>query len=336
MPFSVDCIDLGHEESASMLDEPIDDAPAWVAADVDMADCVVILDDAAQDELLHMAQSIQAEPLPVLLRAPEQFAMPALRDFLARGRVLLDGDPGIAIIDRLPLDAIDEQVAVAIFWVLGKLVGRPVAQKWDGTMLYDVTDKGQSYTYGVRGSYTNVELLFHTDNAFAIAPPEYVALLCIRPALEGGVSRFCSVHTVHNRMLEHYPRELERLYECVLWDRQAEHRAGAPKVTKAPVFCFRDGRLSARLNVSLIRKGYDVAGLEMDTETGDALAALESVAEDPKLWFELSIERGQVQYLNNRSIAHYRSEFTDHDDPSRKRHLVRSWHRENGLPTYDG
>ena len=335
MQFSVDCIDLGHEESASMLDRPIDDARAWVAADVDKADCLVMLDDPARGELLQMAESIQVEPLPVLLRAPEQFAMPALRDFLARARGLLDAHPGIAVIDRLPLDAIDEQVAVAIFWVLGRLVGRPVAQKWDGTMLYDVTDKGQRYSYGVRGSYTNVELLFHTDNAFAVAPPEYVALLCIRPAREGGVSRFCSVHTVHNRMLENFPRELERLYQCVLWDRQAEHKPGAPKLTKAPVFCFRDGRLSARLNVSLIRRGYDVAGLEIDTETSDALAALEHVADDPRLWFELPIERGQVQYLNNRDIAHYRSEFTDYDDPSCKRHLVRTWHRDIGLPSYD-
>ena len=35
MQLSVECIDLGHEESASMLDQPVDDARAWVAADVD-------------------------------------------------------------------------------------------------------------------------------------------------------------------------------------------------------------------------------------------------------------------------------------------------------------
>ncbi len=319
-----------------MLDEQIEDASAWVAADVDSAECVVKLDDAARDELLRMAQQMHDEPLPVLLRGPEQFAMRALRDFMVRARGLLDGYPGIAVIDGLPLDAMDEQEAVAIFWVLGKLVGRPVAQKWDGTMLYDVMDKGQSYAYGVRGSYTNVELLFHTDNAFAVAPPEYVVLLCIRPALEGGVSRFCSIHAMHNRMLAAHPRELERLYRCVLWDRQAEHAPGAPKVTKAPVFCYHDGQLSARLNVSLIRKGYDVAGVDIDSETRDALSALEAVADHSDLWFELPVERGQLQFLNNRDIVHYRSEFTDDEDPARKRHLLRTWHRESGLPTYDG
>jgi alpha-ketoglutarate-dependent taurine dioxygenase len=334
MQYFVECIDLGHEESASMLDEPV--ARAWLAADVDNAECVVMLDDAALDEMLQMAQQIHDEPLPVLLRAPEQFATTALRDFMARARGLLDGHPGIAVIDRLPLDSMDVDDAIAVFWVLGKLLGRPVAQKWDGTMLYDVMDKGQRYSYGVRGSYTNVELLFHTDNAFAIAPPDYVALLCIRPALEGGVSRFCSSYAVHNRLLAEYPQALERLYRCVLWDRQAEHAAGAPKVTKAPVFRYQEGQLSARLNVSLIRKGYAVAGVDIDSETGDALAALEAIADHPDLWFELPIERGQLQFLNNRDVAHYRSEFTDHEDPTRKRHLVRTWYRERGQPTYDG
>jgi alpha-ketoglutarate-dependent taurine dioxygenase len=332
----VECIDLGHEESAAILDEQIDRARAWLASDIDSETCVIKLDSAARDELLRIAEQMRAERLPMLLRGPEQFSMPALRDFMERARQSLDEHPGIAVIDRLPLDAMDEQEAVAVFWVLGKLIGRPVAQKWDGTVLYDVMDKGQQYSYGVRGSYTNVELLFHTDNAFAVLPPDYVALLCIRPAREGGVSRFCSIGAVHNRMLEAYPDELERLYRCVLWDRQAEHAPGAPRVTKAPVFRFHEGELSARLNVSLIRKGYDVAGVDMDGETRDAVTALEEVANSPDLWFELPIERGQLQFLNNRTIAHYRSEFNDDEDSTRKRHLVRTWHREQGLPTYDG
>jgi alpha-ketoglutarate-dependent taurine dioxygenase len=336
MQIAVDCIDLGHEESASMLDGQVEDARAWVAADVDSSAIVVMFDDPARDELLCMVRQMRDEPLPLLLRGPEQFASVALRDFLLRARGLLDEHPGIAVIDRLPMGCMDEQDAVAVFWVLGKLVGRPVAQRWDGTMLYDVADTGQSYSYGVRGSYTNVELLLHTDNAFAITPPDYVALLCIRPALEGGVSRFCSIHTLHNRMLAAYPKALERLYRCVLWDRQAEHAPGAAKITKAPVFRYHEGRLSARLNISLIRKGYEVAGVDMDSETSDALAALATVTEHPDLCFALPIERGQLQILNNRAVAHYRSYFTDDEDPARKRHLVRSWHRESGLPTYDG
>ena len=67
-----------------------------------------------------------------------------------------------------------------------------------------------------------------------------------------------------------------------------------------------------------------------------ALEALNEVTLDEALWFGLPIERGQMQYLNNSETAHYRSEFVDHDDPAKKRHLVRTWHRDQGNQTYDG
>ena len=34
--------------------------------------------------------------------------------------------------------------------------------------------------------------------------------------------------------------------------------------------------------------------------------------------------------------AHWRSQFTDHDDPAKKRWLVRTWLRDTGAPSYDG
>ena len=110
------------------------------------------------------------------------------------------------------------------------------------------------------------------------------------------------------------------------------------RVAWAPVFS-RDGagRLRARANASLIRKGYAVAGVGMDEETRRAVEALEEVVSDEDLRFELPLARGQLQYLENRRVAHYRSAFTDDGrDPAAKRLLVRMWHRDEGLPTYDG
>ena len=203
-------------------------------------------------------------------------------------------------------------------------------------MLYDVTDSGRAYGYGVRGSWTNVELVFHTDNAFGASPPHHVGLLCIRPALEGGTSRFCSLYTVHNRLLERFPNELDRLYRPMLFDRQAEHAPHEPRVAWAPVFSFDGDRLTARANTNLIRGGYAVAGVPMDEDTRGAVEALEQVVGETDLWFELPIERGQLQYLENRRVAHYRSAFSDAADPAAKRLLVRMWHRDAGLQTYDG
>jgi alpha-ketoglutarate-dependent taurine dioxygenase len=201
-------------------------------------------------------------------------------------------------------------------------------------MIYDVTDTGQRIGYGVRGSWTNVELSFHTDNAFAVAPPDYVGLLCLMPAREGGVSRFCSLYTVHNEMRRRYPRLLARLYRPFFYDRQAEHAPDAAKVTRAPCFTWDGDRLRARFSPALIRKGYALMEADVDAETADALAALEAVLADTGLWLEFTIERGQLQYVDNREFAHYRSEFVD--DAEHKRHLVRLWFRERGRRAYDG
>lgn len=329
-------LDHGFEATSVRLGAEAGRARAWHGAQVDPQQCLVRLDDAAREELRTMARIMRAEPLPMLLRRASDFELPAVRAAMALARGLLDTAHGVAVIDALPLDEFDQDTARAMFWVLGELIGRQVAQKWDGSMLYDVRDTGQAYGYGVRGSYTNVELVFHTDNSFAVCPPSYVGLMCLHPAREGGLSRFCSLYAVHERLRELRPDALERLYRPMLWDRQAEHEPGAPKVLRAPMFRCVDGRLFTRANVSLVRKGHEVAGEEMDSALRDALEAIEAVSREPSLWFELPIARGHLQYLNNVDTAHYRSDFVDFDEPERKRHLVRTWHREQGRRQYDG
>jgi alpha-ketoglutarate-dependent taurine dioxygenase len=332
---NVEFIDLAHEET-EMPEDPVAGVRAWLAGDISLDDCILRLDRACLQEIRCLAAEIGKNPLPTLLRSPEHFDMPLLGKVMARAKALLDGMPGVAVIDALPLDELDPEWAATLFWIIGQLIARPVAQKWDGTVLYDVKDSGRSYGYGVRGSTTRVELVFHTDNAFGLAPPDYVGLLCFRPALRGGVSRFCSLYAVHDRLMRQHPQLLRRLYRPLYWDRQAEHPPETPKVALAPMFRFEEGRLTARANISLVQKGYEVAGVEMDGETRAALATIHEVSEDPDIWLEIPIARGHMQYLNNREVAHYRSDFTDHPDPALKRHLLRTWHRNAGAPSYDG
>jgi len=332
----MESLDHGFEENPQRLNTRIDSGLAWYGAEIDPGRCLLRLDAEAMADVQALAQQLQRAPLPLLLRHPRDFELGGLPRIMARARHNLVAGPGVAVIDALPITDLGDEVAMEVFWILGQLINPAVAQKWDGTMLYDVHDTGADYGYGVRGSYTNVELVFHTDNAFAAAPPDQVGLLCLRPALRGGISRFCSLYTVHNLLLERYPRQLERLYQCLLWDRQAEHAATEPKLLRAPMFRYDDQALQVRANVSLVRKGYALAGQEPDRETSEALEALEDITADPALWFELPIARGQMQYLNNREIAHYRSRFEDSDEPHLKRHLLRTWHRQSGRRCYDG
>ena len=137
--------------------------------------------------------------------------------------------------------------------------------------------------------------------------------------------------------MEHeYPEALSRLYQPVHFDRQAEHSDGSAKTTYAPMFTWSNGKLRCRANSSLVRKGYDVAGLAMDNELDHALRAIDEVTSSTDLWVEAPLSRGQIQYLNNHELGHYRSDFIDHDDEAKKRHLFRLWHRTEGDQTYDG
>ena len=330
-------IDLTHE----VIDVPrstlkITEKRAWLASDLKTEDWVLSVDEAAKSEIRKMIEEMRRHPLPMLLRKPDQFNIPRLKEIYKKCKSILDTGTGFAVIDKLPIDEYDSDKIIEVYWTLGQLIGPNVAQKWDGTMVYDVKDTKLTYGYGVRGSATSVELVFHTDNAFGVSVPDYVGLLCKHHAKSGGLSRFCSLYSVHNRMEEKYPKELARLYKPVYFDRQAEHASSAPKLSFAPFFSWTNDKLRCRANTALIRNGYEILGRRMDQSLVTAIEAIDEVTSSPDLWVEAPLVRGQIQYLSNHELGHYRSDFRDYRDLSKKRHLYRLWHRNKGGVVYDG
>jgi alpha-ketoglutarate-dependent taurine dioxygenase len=310
------------------------DRRAWVRDTLSPADWLVPFPASASEELAAAVHRLRREPLPTLLLSPTQFDLPECREVMAAvGRQLRDGI-GLAVLDRIPVERFSAEENKAIGWLLGSMLGRLVAQKWDGAMLYDVRDTGQALTYGVRRSVTNLDLQFHTDAPWLTAPPELVGLLCLHRALEGGVSRFVSLVTAHEALERTHPGLLKRLYEPVPWDRQAEHAPDDAKVAWQPVFERTAGSLRGRYNHSLVEHAEDLEGKRIDQEGRDALDAMSAIMNSPAHWVEFTIERGQLQYLNNRLFAHSRTPFRDADEPEGKRHLIRLWNRAEGGQTF--
>ncbi|ESX79996.1 TauD/TfdA family dioxygenase [Mesorhizobium sp. LSHC414A00] len=330
------CRLVDEHEEPRRLDHLVDLPRGWTRETVNPDMWNLPLPSTAAEEIQDLVAAMQEAPLPLLLRKPDGFRLDACRRLMATVKERLTNAMGLAVVDRLPVDNMSKEDATAVYWVLGQFLGMPVATKWNGTLLYDVTDTGQKYGYGVRGSATNVELSFHTDNAFGVALPDYVGLLCHRPAVSGGVSQVCSIYSIHNLMMRQHPRLLKRLYQPCFFDRQAEHAAGAAKVMQAPMFRYDGDRLYARLVPGLVRRGYEMVDQPMDAELVDALQALQLILKDDTLAISFMLERGQIQYAHNQTCPHFRSAFTDHTDPALKRHLVRVWYREQGNQTYDG
>jgi alpha-ketoglutarate-dependent taurine dioxygenase len=318
----------------SVLAEEIRGSRAWRRDQLSPGDWLVALPPRCVDELETSLRQWRRDPLPTLLLTPDQFSLPACAELMARVRAQLCSGIGLAVVDRVPVERYEPDENRVVCWLLSQLLQRPVAQAWTGAVLYDVRDTGKTLEYGVRRSVTNLDLTFHTDGPWLDLPPHLVGLYCVNPAQEGGGSRFVSLCTVHNELRRRHPDLLPRLYQPYPWDRQAEHAPGAARTGSQPVF-QADGRgLVGRFNERLIESGAELEGAPLDGQAREALDAMRAVVDAPELWVEFRIERGQIQYLDNREFAHSRTDFRDAAEPSLRRHLIRVWTREEGRRTF--
>jgi alpha-ketoglutarate-dependent taurine dioxygenase len=287
-------------------------------------------------ELDTVAESLDRDPLPLLVLRPDDFALEETRAFMRTVKAQIDGDLGFAIVDRLPVERWSLASAKAIWWLLASLVARPVAQKWDGTSIYDVTDLGKPPGNGVRPDVTNYEQNFHTDNSYNNEPPHYVGLLCVRTAMEGGVSGIVNFATAHEEMRKRHPELLDRLYKPYYFDRQREHAPGDVMITHHPMFEKIGDKVVARLSNFQVRNGHKIAGEPLDNEGAAALEAFEAILNEPGISARFYFEPGQMQIIDNRALGHKRSGFRDWPEAERKRLLVRLWLRDTGSRAYNG
>ena len=323
-------------DASCVIQSEFTDAIAWRRDSLAADDGFFVLDQACLDELDGAISHLRANPLPVEMIMPDLFELPACHTLMKAVSVGLRDGVGFAIVDRLNLGEYTRQEAVILYWLLASMIGRPVAQKWNGQMIYDVYDSGRKPGNGVRPDITNVEQNFHTDNSYNHCPPHILGLLCLQTAKQGGVSRIISFSSAHNEMLRRYAEYLARLYQPYYFDRQGEHAPGDIKTTFHPLFANDAGALVARLSHFQVVNGYALAGERFDTQGAAALDALEGILNEPSMWKDFNFEPGQIQFLDNRRCGHKRTAFVDHREPERKRRLVRLWLRNSGRPFYNG
>ncbi len=325
-------------EQPVIFDRAISGHSAWTRSDVTDDTYRVTLSDAARSELLDVVKTMRQQPVPLLALRSDSFPMPACRAAVEDVRRILTSGVRFALLSRLPMEELSLDEAKALYWMLSSMLARPVAQKLDGTIVYDVHDTGNQALpgSGIRPDKTNIDLQFHNDNSYNATMPVFVGLLCVRPSQSGGMSRVMSFYTAHNALRERHGDVLPRLYRPFWFDRQREFHPGETPTFSAPVFIRRDDRLSARLSLHQIRGGYALRGETMDNETAAAVEAVKDVFADPALQFDFYLKAGDMQFVANREIGHARTEFQDHDDAERRRLLIRLWLRNEGAQGYMG
>lgn len=314
---------------------------AWTRDTIRPEDWRVALPAPCLSELDEALAATRGHAGPVQAIDTRGLSLDACRDFARRlRRDYLDAGPLFAVVDRLPAERYSREELTRAYWLLSGLVSRPVEQTWQGTMLFDVLDTGVGGKMvpgsGIRATVTNLDLNFHNDNCFNTVMPDYVGLLCVRPARTGGVSKAISFHTLHEILRREDPELLERLYQPIWWDRHREFGPDELPYVANPVFETAHGRLLARFSNYNIRGGYRIRGEAPDPVLERALQRLVALFATPELQCRFSMQSGQIQYVNNRAIGHARSEFEDGDTPDQRRHLVRLWLRDGGRSRYAG
>jgi alpha-ketoglutarate-dependent taurine dioxygenase len=308
------------------LDVPADDPKSWTAETVGYG---VGWTHPFPDALIgHLRSVYEARgkgdrPITDLrLTADEK---PDLRGHLAAARHDLGRGRGFVVLDRLPVDRITEREAVALYWMIGQLLGEPIAQNVQGTLLYDVRDSGQDVAKGARFSVTNYESSFHTDNSFGETVVDYVGLLCLKAARSGGVSQVVSGLDVVEALRRDHPEALETLNRPFHVDRRGGVREGEAPTVLRPVIERGGAEPLFRYLRYWIEAGHEKAGDPLTPAQRGALDRLDEVLNRPALRAEFSLELGQVYFINNRWILHNRTAFEDDPEPGRRRHLVRLW-----------
>ncbi|WP_028605817.1 TauD/TfdA family dioxygenase [Ottowia thiooxydans] len=316
---------------------------AWTRDTLSRNQWLVPLPAECWNELETAVHETAGRQTPVHELSAEHFSLTQCRVFASNlRRQYLDAGPKFAVVDRLPVERFSKDELTRAYWLLASLVSRPVQQTYGGTMLFHVRDEGVGSQMkpgsGIRATITNLDLNFHNDNCFNTVMPDYVGLLCLRAARTGGLSKAVSFHTLHELLAQENPDLLERLYEPIWWDRHREFGPDELPYVANPVFeDDEQGRPLARYSTYNIRGGYKLREEALDDRLELAMAKLAELFSQADLQSNFMMEPGQIQFVNNRSIGHARTDFVDDAvDPDHKRHLVRLWLRDRGSVQYEG
>ncbi|MBO1074988.1 TauD/TfdA family dioxygenase [Roseomonas marmotae] len=240
---------------------------------------------------------------------------------------------GFKVLRGLPVQSMSVEDNRLLFWAIGTHLGVARPQGKASQVISDVRDAGGVYrsTSG-RGYNTNAELDYHTDGS------DVVALLCRNTARNGGLSRLASSVAIHNALVETRPDLAETLYGLFPHSRQNEEAPDEAPTYMAPVYSLRDGHFASRYIRNHIRSTQMIEGQPKLTPLQhEALDALQEMASSAEFSFDMWLEPGDLQLVNNHVLYHSRTHYEDFEEEDRKRHLFRLWLAvPNGRPLTQG
>jgi hypothetical protein len=264
----------------------------------------------------------------------DNFPLPGLEPLFDELREELENGSGMMKLRGLPVGRYAEDSLRRIYFGLACHLGTPVFQNRRGELMRDIRDEGgdlgarygqvetRDGTSPFLSSYARTlssgRLRFHTDRT------DVVGLLCVRQARAGGVSTICSSAAIHNAFLERRPDLLEVLFQNFPRSRLGEESDRPETVYDLPIFGVREGKFTSHYSLTYIEAAQLVPGIaKLSPAQREALQMLMALAEE--LAFEMTLEPGDIQFLNSHVTYHGRTPFEDDKAAGQDRLLYRVW-----------
>jgi hypothetical protein len=301
--------------------QPIAGPMAWNGRDFDRReDWILRLDARDVAELEAAARAVTARGLAFRDIAAADFPLPALAPKLAALRPELRDGRGFVLVKGLSVERFDAALLRKIYVGMGAHLGVPVSQSYRGDYLGEVKDyrePGNERPYR-RGGAINM----HRD------PCDIVGLLCYRKAKTGGLSRVTSAAAVWNAFLAERPDLVPVLLDGFrLYITQDDRDSTLPVTpTKIPVLTRDpDGPLHCTFIAELAEWAVEKAGEPWPAGGPEAIAFFREVANREGVFLDMAIEPGDIQFLNNRTTIHGRTDYEEWPEPERQRIMFRLW-----------
>jgi hypothetical protein len=295
---------------------------AWTVADLGADPSWVIeLDDAERADLLTALRKAHDPEKTLFDYRRADFDLGSAAPTIARAVAEAKTGTGFSLLRGLPRAGVTAAEFELLTWAIGLHTGVARPQGKATQYLSAVRDEGTNYrSAGGRGYSSKAELDFHTDGA------DLVLLSCYNVAKSGGQSMVTSSLNAYNVMVRECPDLAAMLRLPHHFGRQQEQAPDEGPFYPNPIFDEADGLLCSKWNGNRLRMAQRLKGVpQLTPERWRALETLDSVLRRPDLMYEMYLQPGDVQILNNHVTLHSRTEFEDFPEPDRKRTLFRLW-----------
>jgi len=314
----------------SVLDGP----DAWLGKDMAQSPAWIRdLSPAALTEIDAALRALQARGLSWQSITRADFPLPSLETLLADVASELERGCGMVKLRGVPVARYNEDELRQIYVGIASHVGRLLYQNRRGELMRDIrdegaevgqrygqvaTDKGGVFLSSYARTLSNGALRFHTDRC------DVVALLCVRRSRAGGVSKLASSVAVHNTILARRPDLLDVLFKDYHRSRFGEEAGGEKLAYALPLFGVRDRKFTSHYSRTYIESAQMIPGVpKLTAEQIEALDLLDAVADEQS--FGMTLEPGDIQFLNSHVTYHGRTPFEDDASTGHDRLLMRLW-----------